>query len=76
MLQLLADMFSHGFMTRAFIAGVVLGAAIPLVGVMSAAAGLVASYVFGFKPGGAIVLAEVTLLLVFIAVKAVGKRAS
>ncbi|WP_294417661.1 metal ABC transporter permease [uncultured Senegalimassilia sp.] len=46
------------------------------VGVMSAAAGLVASYVFGFKPGGAIVLAEVTLLLVFIAVKAVGKRAS
>ncbi len=34
MLQLLADMFSHAFMARAFIAGVVLGAAIPLVGVV------------------------------------------
>ncbi|WP_297157604.1 metal ABC transporter permease [uncultured Ellagibacter sp.] len=34
MVQLLADMFSHAFMTRAFVAGIVLGAAIPLVGVV------------------------------------------
>lgn len=34
MLAYLADMFSHGFMTRAFIAGIVLGVAVPLVGVV------------------------------------------
>lgn len=44
------------------------------VGVVSAAVGLVASYAFGFKPGGAIVLTEVALLLVFIAAKAMRKR--
>ena len=44
------------------------------VGVASAAVGLVVSYAFGFKPGGAIVLTEVALLLVFIAVKALFKR--
>ena len=44
------------------------------VGVISAAAGLVASYVFGFKPGGAIVLTEIALLAMLFAGKALGKR--
>lgn len=44
------------------------------IGVLSAAAGLVASYALGIKPGGAIVLTEITLLLALIAVKAVVKR--
>ena len=44
------------------------------VGVISAAAGLVASYAFGFKPGGAIVLTEIVLLAMLFAGKALGKR--
>ena len=34
MIQLIADMLSHGFMARAFASGIVLGAVIPLVGVV------------------------------------------
>ena len=34
MLQLLADIFSHGFMVRAFATGMVLGVVVPLVGMV------------------------------------------
>lgn len=44
------------------------------VGMLSAAAGLMVSYALGFKPGGAIVLTEITLLLAIIAVNAVVKH--
>ena len=45
-----------------------------LVGVVSAAAGLVASYEFGLKPGGTIVLLEIAVLVALFCARAVAAR--
>ena len=44
------------------------------VGVISSAAGLIASYAFGFKPGGATVLVEIALLALLVAEKSLAKH--